>query len=183
MSGEGRCIFCCARHFSTANSTPLISISRNLAPFDKLNSNAIIQKCLYQTTAPFHMWAPARSRIVDPAIWDIYWGWVNGIWATWLAHRKSRRLTSEAYLRRAGTPQLPEPVQASESPPHRRPTSRCVLGSQKGSIQHVDSSRNLTQRHRIDERGISWINSRHVRPSFTHLQTTFRCTIQQSKPK
>jgi hypothetical protein len=50
---------------------------------------------------------------------------------------------------RASTPPLPEPDQASESSPHRRPPSRCVLRSQQGSIQHVDSSRNLGQRHRI----------------------------------
>jgi hypothetical protein len=49
----------------------------------------------------------------------------------------------------ASTPPLPEPDQASESSPHRRPPSRCVLRSQQESVQHVDSSRNLRQRHRL----------------------------------
>jgi hypothetical protein len=46
-------ILCCARHFKTANSTPLISISRNLAPFDELASEVITQKCLFVARTHF----------------------------------------------------------------------------------------------------------------------------------
>jgi hypothetical protein len=44
FSWGGRCLFCCTRHFRSANSTPLISISRNLAPFDKLGWKVITLK-------------------------------------------------------------------------------------------------------------------------------------------
>jgi hypothetical protein len=70
LSGGVRCLNCCARHLRTANSTPLISISRNLVPFDKLNWKVITRKCLLWTSALFHLWAPARSRIIDPTSQD-----------------------------------------------------------------------------------------------------------------
>jgi hypothetical protein len=66
LSGGGRCLFYCAQHFRTANSTPLISISRNIVPFAELSWKAITQKCLFQSSAPIYLWAPARSKIVDP---------------------------------------------------------------------------------------------------------------------
>jgi hypothetical protein len=47
LSGGGRCFIYCARHFRTAKSTPLIAISRNLAPFDNVTWKVITQKCLF----------------------------------------------------------------------------------------------------------------------------------------
>jgi hypothetical protein len=62
LSGGGRrCLFCCARHFRTANSTPLISSNRNLAPFDKLGWKVITPKCLFQSPVPVYLWAPTRE--------------------------------------------------------------------------------------------------------------------------
>jgi hypothetical protein len=52
----------------------LISISRNLAPFDKLGWKVITLKRLVQSSAPVHLWAPKRSRIVDPASQDCFSG-------------------------------------------------------------------------------------------------------------
>jgi hypothetical protein len=63
--GRGRFLFCRARQFRIANSTPLILISRNLAPFENLSWKVINQMCLFQSSAPVHLWASARSRIVD----------------------------------------------------------------------------------------------------------------------
>jgi hypothetical protein len=67
LSGGGRCLFCCARHITTAKSTPLISISRNLAPLEELCWKVIAQKCPFQSPASVHLLSPARSGIVDPA--------------------------------------------------------------------------------------------------------------------
>jgi hypothetical protein len=58
---------CFARYFRTANSTPLISISRHLAPFEELSLKVITQKFPFQSSASVHTWAPARSRIFEPA--------------------------------------------------------------------------------------------------------------------
>jgi hypothetical protein len=66
LSGGGRCHFCCARHFRSANITSFIPISRDLAPFEILTWKVIPQKCLFQRSAPVHLRAPARSRIVNP---------------------------------------------------------------------------------------------------------------------
>jgi hypothetical protein len=66
LSWGGRCLFCSSRHFRTANSTPLISISRHLAPFYKLRWRIITLKGPFQSSAPDHLWATERSRIVDP---------------------------------------------------------------------------------------------------------------------
>jgi hypothetical protein len=52
----------------------LISISRNLAAFDELSWKVITQKCLFHISAPVPSWAPASSRIVDPASQDFSWG-------------------------------------------------------------------------------------------------------------
>jgi hypothetical protein len=66
LSGEGRYLCCCARHFRTANSAPLTSICRSLAPFGKLSWEVTTLKCtqmfLFQSSAPVHFWAPERSR-------------------------------------------------------------------------------------------------------------------------
>jgi hypothetical protein len=59
LSGGGRCLFCCARHFRSANSTPLILIIRDLAPCDKPIWKVITQKCLFHSPATVHLWAPA----------------------------------------------------------------------------------------------------------------------------
>jgi hypothetical protein len=50
--------FFCTRHFRTANSTPLISISLNLAPFGELGWKVITLKGLFQSSASAHLWAP-----------------------------------------------------------------------------------------------------------------------------
>jgi hypothetical protein len=55
LSGGGRCLFWSTRHFRTANSTPMISISRHLAPFKKLGRKVITQKGLFQSSAPDHL--------------------------------------------------------------------------------------------------------------------------------
>jgi hypothetical protein len=57
---------CGTCHFGTANTTPLFSISRHLAPFGKLGWKVITLKDLFQSSAPVHLWAFERSRIVDP---------------------------------------------------------------------------------------------------------------------
>jgi hypothetical protein len=67
LSGGGWCLFCSARTFIIANSTPLISISRHLAPFEKLGRKVITLKGLFESSAPVHLWASKRSKIVDPA--------------------------------------------------------------------------------------------------------------------
>jgi hypothetical protein len=78
LSGGNRCFFCRARPFRTTNSTPLTAISRSLAPFQKFSCKAIIQKCLFQSAAPLHSWAPARSKIVDRTSHALSWG--SGKW-------------------------------------------------------------------------------------------------------
>jgi hypothetical protein len=65
--------FLAHRPIRTANSTSLISISRHLAPFDKVSWKVITQKCLFQSSAPVHLWAPERSRIVD--LTSQYYSW------------------------------------------------------------------------------------------------------------
>jgi hypothetical protein len=66
LPGGGRCLFCSTRRFRTANSTPLVSISCHLTPFDELGWKVITQKGLFQSSAPVHLWASKRSKIVDP---------------------------------------------------------------------------------------------------------------------
>jgi hypothetical protein len=92
LSQGGRCLFWSARGFRTAKSTPLISISRHLAPFDKLSWKVITLKGLFQSSAPVHLWASERPRIFDPASRDFLGARVYGIRATWPVHRRSRRL-------------------------------------------------------------------------------------------
>jgi hypothetical protein len=70
FSGGGRCLFCSTRRSRTANSKPLVSISCHLAPFDELGWKVITQKGLLQSSAPVHLWASKRSRIVDPTSQD-----------------------------------------------------------------------------------------------------------------
>jgi hypothetical protein len=59
-------VFCSARPLRTANSTRLTAISRNLAPFDEPTWKVMTQRCLCQSAALVHLWAPKKSRIVDP---------------------------------------------------------------------------------------------------------------------
>jgi hypothetical protein len=56
----------CIWHFRTGNSTPLISISRHLAPFDKFGWKVITLKGLFQILALVRLWVSERSRIIDP---------------------------------------------------------------------------------------------------------------------
>jgi hypothetical protein len=59
----------------------LVSISRHLALFDELGWKAITLKGLFQSSAPVHLWAAKRARIVDPTIQDFSWGlgkWHSG---------------------------------------------------------------------------------------------------------
>jgi hypothetical protein len=74
FSGGGWCLFCCIRLFRTASSMLFTSISCNLALFGKLSWKVNTQKSLFQISAPIQFWAPARSRIVDPATKDSSWG-------------------------------------------------------------------------------------------------------------
>jgi hypothetical protein len=74
LSGGGRCLFGSTRRFRTANSTPLVSISRHLAPFDELGWKVITLKSLLQSSTPVYLWASKRSRIVDPTSQDFSWG-------------------------------------------------------------------------------------------------------------
>jgi hypothetical protein len=46
----GLCLSCCTRRFRTANSTPLISISRHLAQIDNLGFKVIALKDLFQSS-------------------------------------------------------------------------------------------------------------------------------------
>jgi hypothetical protein len=78
MSWGGRCFFCSSRHFRTANSTPLISIRWNLAPFDKHSWKVIILKGLFQSLAPIHLRASERTRIIDPT--NQYFSWGSDKW-------------------------------------------------------------------------------------------------------
>jgi hypothetical protein len=74
LSGGGRCLFCSTWRFRTANSTPLVSVSRHFAPFVEPGWKVITEKCLFQSSAPVHSWASKRSRIVDPTSQDFSWG-------------------------------------------------------------------------------------------------------------
>jgi hypothetical protein len=65
LSWGGRRLFCCARHFRTANSKPLISISRNPPPFGKLRWKAMTKKCDFRSSAPVRLLAPARTAVAD----------------------------------------------------------------------------------------------------------------------
>jgi hypothetical protein len=48
----GRFLFCSTRRFRTANSTPLISISRHFAPFEKLGWKAVTLKGFFSEFGP-----------------------------------------------------------------------------------------------------------------------------------
>jgi hypothetical protein len=87
-----RCLFCCTRHFRTANSTPLISISCHLAPFDKLGWKVITLKGLFKSSAPINLWALRGRGLSTQLVKSLFGARVNCILATCLFHRKSRRL-------------------------------------------------------------------------------------------
>jgi hypothetical protein len=70
---EDRCLLLHSA-FITANSTPVVSISRNLAPFGILDWKVITLKGLFHNSAPLHLWASERSRIVAPTSQDFSWG-------------------------------------------------------------------------------------------------------------
>jgi hypothetical protein len=68
LSGGDGYLFCCARHFRTANSTQLVAIGRTLAPSVKLTWKATNQKRLIQSPAPIHLWVPrGRNLRIQPA--------------------------------------------------------------------------------------------------------------------
>jgi hypothetical protein len=70
---------------------PLIAISRNLAPFEELSSNASTKKFLFQSSASVHLWTPERVKVVDPASKYFLEARVNDERATVPVHRDSDR--------------------------------------------------------------------------------------------
>jgi hypothetical protein len=111
IPGLGRCLLCCTRHRRTANSTPLILISRHLAPYDELNWKAVSVKGLFQRlpqertkligtfsfsffrVRPQFICGYPKGRGLSTQLDKIFLGArVYGIRATWPVHRKSRRL-------------------------------------------------------------------------------------------
>jgi hypothetical protein len=83
-------VYCCTRYSRTAHSTPLISISRDLAPFDKHSWKIISLIGLFQSSAPSSFcWRP-RGRGLSTQLVNIFLGArVNGIRATWHVHPTS----------------------------------------------------------------------------------------------
>jgi hypothetical protein len=69
----------------------LISISRNVAPFGKLNLKVITRKCLLLSSAPVNLGATARSKIFDPTSQFFLLARINSIRATWPANLRSRK--------------------------------------------------------------------------------------------
>jgi hypothetical protein len=63
MSGGARCLFCSTRRFRNANSTPLISISRHLAPFNELGWKVITLKGLFQSSAEEYFENPGKRSL------------------------------------------------------------------------------------------------------------------------
>jgi hypothetical protein len=45
-----------------------------LAQFDELSWKVITQKLLYHSSAEVYLWAPERSRIINPTRKDFSWG-------------------------------------------------------------------------------------------------------------
>jgi hypothetical protein len=82
LSGGFFCLFCRARPSRTANSTPLIAIGRNFAPFEKLIRKVFTQMCQH-----------LRERGLSINLAMNFLGTrIHGMRATWPTHRRSRRL-------------------------------------------------------------------------------------------